>query len=77
MLETKVSTGLYELKDEKTSRHDFWVGEAKGKIVTIHFGKVGTQGHRGAREFKTTDDARKFLEERLQQKIGEGYQQVE
>ena len=71
-----VSTGLYELKDEKTGRHEFWIGEAKGKAVTIQFGKVGTQGHRGSREFVTSEAAREFLDKRLQQKLAEGYKQV-
>jgi len=72
----EVSTGLLELKDESTGRHDFWIGETNGKAVTIHFGKVGTPGHRGSREFKTAEAARNFLTRRLQQKLEEGYQQV-
>lgn len=70
------SIGRLELKDEKTGRHDFWRDESKGKTVTIHFGKVGTPGHRGSREFKTIEAAREFLAKRLKQKMNEGYQQV-
>ena len=67
---------MYELRDQKTGRHEFWIGEAIGKAVTIHFGKVGTQGHRGSREFKTSEAAKEFLDKRLHQKIAEGYKQV-
>ena len=76
MSENGASTGMYELKDEKSGRHEFWVGYVKGKAVTIQFGKIGAQGHRGSREFKTNEDARVFLDKRLQQKIQEGYQKV-
>lgn len=72
----ELTTGRLEFKDESTGRHDFWIGETHGKAVSIHFGKVGSPGHRGTREFKTAEAAREFLERRLQQKIEEGYQQV-
>ena len=73
----ELTTGQLEFKDESTGRHDFWIGETHGKSVMIHFGKSGSPGHKGSREFKTTEAAREFLESRLQQKIEEGYQQVE
>jgi predicted DNA-binding WGR domain protein len=56
--------------------HNFWIGESHGKSVTIHFGKVGTSGHRASREFETTLAAKKFLTKRHQKKIEEGYQRV-
>ena len=74
--ESEVSTGMHELKDEESGCHEFWIGDVKGKAVTIHFGKVGTQGHRGSREFKTSEAAREFLNKRLQQKLEEGYKQI-
>ena len=67
-------TGRYEFKDEYD--HKFWKGNIEGKAVTLHFGKVGTDGLRASREFTTIDSAKKFLEERLQQKIREGYRLV-
>ena len=71
-----LTTGRLEFKDESTGSHEFWIGTTHGKAVTIQFGKVGTVGHRGSREFKTAEAARKYLEGRLQQKIEEGYQLV-
>jgi predicted DNA-binding WGR domain protein len=52
---------MYQLKDEKNGRHEFWMGEIRKRTVTIQFGKVGFTGHRGSR---------------LKQKIEEGYQPV-
>ena len=76
MPESDVSTGRYERKDVESGRHEFWIGEVKGRTVTIHFGKVGSSGHRGSREFKSQEAGRDFLESRLAQKITEGYQKV-
>ena len=76
MAHSEVSTGRYERLDEESGRHEFWIGEAKGRTVTIQFGSVGTTGHRGSREFKTPEAAREFLKSRLDQKIDEGYKQV-
>lgn len=69
------STGRYERKDVVSGLHEFWMGETKGKAVMIHFGKVGTPGHTGSREFKNPDAAKEFLLDRLQKKKEEGYQQ--
>ena len=70
------STGRLELKDDTKKRHNFWIGELKGRTVTIHFGKVGAVGHAGSREFRTDKDARDFLSKRLKQKVEEGYKRV-
>ena len=70
------ASGRYERKDEASGLHEFWIGETNGKAVTIHFGKVGTPGHRGSREFNTTEAAREFLTKRIQKKMEEGYQKV-
>ena len=66
----------YERKDEDSGLHEFWIGGTHGKAVTIHFGKVGTPGHRGSREFDTIEAAKEFLTKRIQQKMEEGYQKV-
>jgi predicted DNA-binding WGR domain protein len=51
----------------------FWNAELIGKSVTIHFGKVGTSGHRGTREFSSIAAAEQFLAQRVRQKLEEGY----
>lgn len=60
-------TGRYELNDE------FWSAEIKGRIVTIHFGKIGTDGHIASREFGSFPAAKKFVEDRLRSKIAKGF----
>lgn len=51
----------------------FWNAEVIGRSLTIHFGKVGTAGHKGTREFPTNDAAEQFLAQRVRQKLEEGY----
>lgn len=60
-------TGRYELGDE------FWSADIKGKIVTIHFGKIGTAGHIASREFGSLSAAQKFVKDRLRSKIAKGF----
>ncbi|TFH06924.1 MAG: WGR domain-containing protein [Candidatus Thorarchaeota archaeon] len=51
----------------------FWNAEVKGNSVTIHFGKVGTTGTVGCREFKDYEAAEIFLAQRVRKKLEEGY----
>ncbi len=71
---SKEGTGRYEFKDE--NEHKFWKCDIEGKAVTLHFGKVGTSGLKASREFTSFESAKKFLEDRLQQKIREGFKLV-
>ncbi|MFW9961716.1 MAG: WGR domain-containing protein [Candidatus Thorarchaeota archaeon] len=62
--------------DPINGTQQFWNAEVNGKSVTIHFGKVGTPGHRGSREFSSIEAAEKFLAQRVRQKLEEGYKPV-
>ncbi|MHA1908557.1 MAG: WGR domain-containing protein [Candidatus Thorarchaeota archaeon] len=66
-----INTGRYE------SSTDFWSAEIRGKSVTIHFGKVGRNGTRAAREFGSQAEAEYFVNDRLKGKIEEGFKLVE
>ena len=50
-----------------------WKAEVKGNSVTIQFGKVGTAGTTGCREFTTYEAAETFLAQRVRKKLEEGY----
>jgi len=63
MSQGPINTGRYE------SRTDFWIGEQRGKSVTVQFGKIGTKGIRASREFSTATEAEEFLKLRLKDKI--------
>ncbi len=66
-----INTGRYE------SNTDFWSAEIRGKAVTFHFGKIGRNGTRAAREFVSQAEAEHFVDQRLQAKIEEGFKLVE
>jgi predicted DNA-binding WGR domain protein len=51
----------------------FWNAQIICKSVTIHFGNVGSPGHRGTHEFSSTEAAEQFLARRIRQKLEEGY----
>jgi predicted DNA-binding WGR domain protein len=70
------ATGRLIQDDPINGTQQFWNAEVNGKSVTIHFGKVGTPGHRGSREFPSIDAAERFLAQRVRQKLEEGYKPV-
>ena len=75
-IDYKYSTGRLEFNDAARGRHEFWKADLEGRTVTIHFGKVGTEGHKGSREFRTNEEARDFLNKRLKQKVDEGFKRL-
>ena len=67
------STPRLVQNDPINATQQFWNAEVNGKSVTIHFGKVGTRGHPGSREFSSIEAAEHFLAQRVRQKLEEGY----
>ena len=66
-------TGRLIQKDSNSGDQKFWNAEIKGTSVTIQFGKVGTQGTTGCREFTSYEAAEVFLAQRVRKKLEEGY----
>ncbi len=66
-------TGRLVIGDPISGTQKFWDAEIKGNSVTIHFGKVGTTGTKGSREFTSYEAAEKFLAQRVRKKLEEGY----
>jgi predicted DNA-binding WGR domain protein len=66
------STGPYE-KDDGVASPEFWMAEIEGTTVTIHFGKSGTPGHRASRQFVSVQEAIQFVENRLKDKVEQGF----
>ena len=59
--------------NDKNGNTKFWTAQVNGNSVTIHFGKVGTPGTKGSREFTTYEAAETFLATRVRKKLEEGY----
>jgi len=70
------ATGRYENKDPDTGQPKFWQAERNHHTVTIIFGRIGSGGTRASRDFANADDAQKFIETRLKEKIEEGFTRV-
>ena len=66
-------TGRLIQGDPGNGGQKFWKAEVKGNSVTIHFGKVGTAGTTGCREFTSYEAAEAFLAQRVRKKLEEGY----
>ena len=66
-------TGRLFLGESNSEDQKFWNAEIKGTSVTIHFGKVGTPGTTGCREFTSYEAAEVFLAQRVRKKLEEGY----
>ena len=66
-------TGRLVKGDLTSGNRKFWDAEIKRNSVTIHFGKVGTKGTRGCREFTSYEAAENFLSQRVRKKLEEGY----
>ncbi len=66
-------TGRLIIGNPANGNQKFWNAEVKGNSVTIHFGKVGTPGTTGCREFTSYEAAETFLAQRVRKKLEEGY----
>jgi predicted DNA-binding WGR domain protein len=74
------STGRYERRTSigtSEETHDYWSAIVDGRFVTIHFGRVGTSGHKASREFRNNQEARDFMLERLKVQMDKGYTLVD
>lgn len=54
----------------------FWEIQRQGAVITIHYGRIGTQGQLLTKSFATDERAERELEKLLGEKIRKGYQEV-
>ena len=64
----------FELVDGKSSK--FWEVEAKGKDLTVRFGKIGTNGQTQVKAFATVEKAKAEQDKLVREKTGKGYSEV-
>lgn len=64
-----------ECKDGKSNK--FWRVETEGKVVTITFGKIGTDGHIQIKNYSTAEEAEKEATKYMNGKMKKGYQEVD
>ena len=62
----------FEYTDEVSNK--FWEINLKGKIVTLTYGKIGAKGQKTLKDdFATGEEAKKFTESKIREKINKGY----
>jgi predicted DNA-binding WGR domain protein len=61
---------------ESVSGGKFWKCSLNENIVFITFGKIETDGSSMYKEFETTEEAKKFMIKKIQEKIKKGYQEI-
>jgi len=69
----------YEYKgDTKGGKpsHKFWVATQSGSRVTVHFGKVDTDGQTRVIDCGTVEAAEQYLQDKITEKVKKGYKPV-
>jgi len=62
----------FEYTDEVSNK--FWEINLKGKQVIITYGRIGIDNpHHIKKKFKTNEEAKKFTESKIKEKINKGY----
>ncbi len=61
----------FELSDDKS--YKFWEIGLNGTIVTVRYGRIGTNGTEKTKAFATVDAAEKHREKLIAEKTGKGY----
>ena len=65
-----------EFKDAATNSFKFWQIEIKGKKVTIKYGRIGIENPASMiKEFKNTEEAKKYSETVIREKTNKGYKE--
>lgn len=54
----------------------FWMASVEGNVFTVVYGRLGTDGQRKEKEFKTPQDAQKEYDKKIAEKLREGYNEV-
>ena len=66
-----MAKSYYEFKDKTSSK--FWEIDAKGKTVTVRYGKTGTNGQTTVKAFGSPAEATAHAAKVTAQKVKKGY----
>ena len=70
----------FEYKDEVSNSNKFWEIGIKGKIVTVNFGRIGNKAQEKVfdekKGIKNENEAKKFYEKKIAEKIRKGYEEI-
>lgn len=66
-----MATRYFEFKDGNSNK--FWEAEVSGAVAHIRYGRIGTDGQRQVKEFSSEEEAQKFVDKKISEKVKEGY----
>ena len=71
-----VKSGIhyFEFKDQTSNK--FWEVQTKEENLIVRFGKIGTNGQKKTKTFKTAEQAQKELVKLVKDKTGKGYKLI-
>jgi predicted DNA-binding WGR domain protein len=55
----------------------FWIGDVRGKTLTVTFGRIGTDGQQKPKSFATPEAARAAYRKLVKEKLGKGYRRAD
>jgi predicted DNA-binding WGR domain protein len=64
---------MFEYSDDKSNK--FWEITVTGKKVSIHYGKIGTEGQNTLKELDTPAEAATHAEKVISEKVKKGYKE--
>ena len=64
----------FEFKDDKSNK--FWEVSVSGKTVTIHYGRIGTNGQISVKDLNTPEEAETHAEKQATSKVKKGYKEI-
>ncbi len=73
------TSARYEYKGDTKggkSSHKFWIATQSGSQVTVHFGKVDTEGQTRVIDCGSKEEAEQYLEGKIAEKVKKGYKPV-
>lgn len=68
-----MSTTLINTRD---NHNKFYHIELRDRVVTLHWGRIGTRGQQQTHTFSFPSTARTFALDKLSSKLGRGYSRV-
>ncbi len=71
---TSEAPRMFEMKEGTSDK--FWEIALNGKVHSIRYGRVGTDGQKKDKEFATEAEARKAYDKLVAEKTGKGYREV-
>lgn len=62
-----------DLVNKKFGHNKFWNAKLTNKTLVVHYGKIGTEGVKQIKRFKSPGEAMVYMDKKLKEKLAKGY----